>query len=221
MQEAIHMWDSYIKQLSGKSNIVLFSTATTGLKPGKDSLIAFSYCKINDNGEVKCDTLFNLTCQYDKLEQSMQYHQISADLLDSKGLYNDVFAEQVSKVMMDDAVCFSYRTAFQSGFLDDAIDYQSEKSYEYVFDLPLFAKAAASKMVFDNMEADTLVGLENDLMQIFKVAPSLKKICERFSISYDVPPSVLPVEHYASCLLKLWNKVMVTTEVDCQEDLFD
>ena len=214
------MWTDVIRTLGEGKDILLFSTATTGLKPGRDELIAFSYNKIAEDGSVVSDIIFRGDADMDLLEKSRQYHLLSDDILCEKGLDGDDFGKAIANVMRD-CTCLTYRPSFQYSFLDSVVGH-IDGPYTHLYDLPLLVKGAASKMMFDEFEeANTLVSLEKFLMSVFKTSPSIKSVCERFSISYDVPPSVYPVEHYADCLLALWNKVLANMSFDCQEDLLE
>ena len=220
MQEVTLMWTDVIRTLGGGKDILLFSTATTGLKPGRDELIALSYNKIAEDGSVVSDTIFRGDADADLLDKSNQYHSLSASILCEKGLDGDDFGKAIADVMKD-CTCLTYRPSFQYSFLDSVVGH-IDGPYTHLYDLPLLVKGAASKMMFDELEeANTLVSLEKFLMSVFKTSPSIKSVCERFSISYDVPPSVYPVEHYADCLLALWSKVLANMSFDCQEDLLE
>ena len=185
---------SKILEKSRGKDVAFVSTATTGLHAQSDKLIAVAIAK--DNGER--DLLIRET-PLDLLMPTSSIHLIDSTLMSNQGLPEESFREAVADALAG-CVIFSYFPSFQQAFLGQ-IDI-----LEPIYDLPVFVKAAESKMVFpDDLWDQDLSSVEFDLITKYHISRPRWKA---FVDSHNLTPStfgMIPAECNAEALLKAWD----------------
>jgi hypothetical protein len=207
-------WQEKLIQLNQGNPITLFSTATTGLRPGNSSLLAVSYAKVTANAAepIESGRLLKSIPDVNALE-GQEYHKFSPSFVQERGLPEDLFRQELRQKLS--GCCFSYNPRFQVGFLEQEIGDDTP----FVHDLLLMLKGAEMKLCLDVKVFKDMHTVENFFINRLGKAPGLKSMCIGRDLEYEPPLSTFPVDYFTSCLFSFW-KMLANLEVTIQEDLF-
>lgn len=196
-------WTDTLELLSlGKSDAVLFCTATTGLHR-TDKLLAVAYQLYSGDTVEKTGTLF-LDVTDEELVPGQQYHQITPDIIRANAMKPDAFKEALMEIMTQ-RVAFTYNTAFQLKALmvmgGGIIDVPPCE----ICELPLWVKAGESKLHF---VVDLPLSKAESQMANRIPIPTWKKMLEYRGIAVKPPPGMLPVVYNAECLGRMYDALI-------------
>ena len=194
------IWTDTLEMLTaGSSTVALLSTATSGLHRS-DQLLAVSYALYHGDDHQESKT-FIVSAPDDILMQSAEYHRISPEMVRTQGMPREQLKEKLEELLTPDKVVFTYNSPFQI----KALTMMGEGTLEAVpcpmLDLPIWIKAAESKMHF-------VVDLPIDKAQVQianrVMCPAWKKVLSYRGIDPQTPPGMLPVEYNVQCLEMLY-----------------
>lgn len=194
------IWTDTLEMLTaGSSTAILLSTATSGLHR-TDQLLALSYA-LYQGDECQETNTFILSVPDDILMPSAEYHRISPEMVRTQGIAKEEFKEKLEKLFTPDKVVFTYNSPFQIKALTLMGDGMLEAVPCPMLDLPIWIKAAESKMHF-------VVDLPIDKAQVQManrvMCPAWKKVLSHRGIDPQTPPGMLPVEYNVQCLQMLY-----------------
>lgn len=191
--------------------VTLVATATNGLDPRKDQLLAIALKAIALDGTEISNDLLIRTLDRGTILKSSEYHKISFDMATRLGRADEEIKEAL-KETTDTGLFFTYNPNFQSQFLDPFVQVQ------HMYDLPLLLKGAEMQLFLDTTEVSTLADLEKLFRKLLGKPPSLKNMCKFRDISEHPPFDVLPVVYGTDLLHSLWN-LLINSKIRIQEEL--
>ena len=196
-------WTDTLEMLTmGNSSVVLFCTATTGLK-ATDKLLAVSYQLYDGDRAGDSGTLF-MDATAEQLAPGMQYHQISEDIMRANALQKDEFKKQLLGIL-EKRVAFTYNTSFQLKALMIMDGGILEMPPCEICELPLWVKVGESKLHFI---VDLPLRTAEAQMANRVPIPTWKRMLEHRDISPVAPPGMLPVTYNAQCLGQMYEALI-------------
>lgn len=185
---------------------LLMTTATNGLTPGKDKLLGV--CVKDPEFSSGGRLLLNYTTGVD-LQQSSKYHGISQQDMQSAGLQEAQFIDELDKLLSEDNLAvLTYNVPFQSSFLGECLpDLESLPLY----DLTIIEKAIRNTYAFDTEELATFSSFYAACCHAAMPVP-LATLCRNLKMTRQPPPGQLPMERMLDVLQALYN-------VACLEDI--
>ena len=185
---------------------MLMTTATNGLTPGKDKLLGV--CVKDPEFSAGGRLLLNYTTGVD-LQQSSKYHGISQQDMQSAGLHEAQFTDELDKLLSEDSVAvLTYNVPFQSSFLGECLP---ELESLPLYDLTIIEKAIRNAYAFDTEELATFSSFYAACCHAAMPVP-LATLCRNLKMTRQPPPGQLPMERMLDVLQALYN-------VACLEDI--
>ena len=192
-------WTDVLETLTmGNSSVTLFCTATTGLK-SSDKVLAVSYVQYEGDTRSKEETFFQEASD-EELAPSLQYHQISSEVMKANGLKKEAFQERLQQILTN-RIAFTYNVSFQLKALMIMNGGLMESKLCPVCELPLWVKVAESKLHF---VVDIPLERAESQMANRVPIPTWKRMLDFRGISPVAPPGMLPVAYNAQCLAQLY-----------------
>ena len=195
-------WQELIWSVS-RGPIVLFSTVTTGVHH-TDTLLAVSYCKIQEDGSEELLTLFQ-SVSAERALQGVDYHHITMHTLSEQGLEKPEFERRVS-ALFDGATAFSYNPSFQLMALNE----MAACDVANVYDLALTTNTAVNHGMLSAEELDKVV-TPGQLMTRCAIAagapPPFKRVMKMCDIVVDDRSDILPVVTNVQILKAFWKRL--------------
>ncbi len=185
---------------------LLMTTATNGLTPGKDKLLGV--CIKDPEFSAGGRLMLNYTTGVD-LQQSSKFHGISQQDMQSAGLQEAQFIDELDKLLSEDNLAvLTYNVPFQSSFLGECLpDLESLPLY----DLTIIEKAIRNTYAFDTEELATFSSFYAACCHAATPVP-LATLCRNLKMTRQPPPGQLPMERMLDVLQALYN-------VACLEDI--
>lgn len=185
---------------------LLMTTATNGLIPGKDKLLGV--CVKDPEFSAGGRLLLNYTTGVD-LQQSSKYHGISQQDMQSAGLQETQFKDELDKLLSEDSVAvLTYNVPFQISFLGECLP---ELESLPLYDLTIIEKAIRNAYAFDTEELATFSSFYAACCHAAMPVP-LATLCRNLKMTRQPPPGQLPMERMLDVLRALYN-------VACLEDI--
>lgn len=184
----------------------LMTTATNGLTPGKDKLLGV--CVKDPEFSSGDRLLLNYTTGVE-LQQSSKFHGISQQDMQSAGLQETQFKDELDKLLSEDSVAvLTYNVPFQSSFLGECLP---ELESLPLYDLTIIEKAIRNAYAFDTEELATFSSFYAACCHAAMPVP-LATLCRNLKMTRQPPPGQLPMERMLDVLQALYN-------VACLEDI--
>lgn len=187
-------WQEHLLQIC--PHPVMLATATTGLNPHLDNLIAVSVIR---PAEQRSELFIHKVPEQDILP-SMEYHKFAPSDVMSKGWPTETLKEKLSEVL-NGCTCFSYNPEFQQGFLEIVM---GEKT-PVIYDLPGLLKGAESHMTFKSQDIGNMEQIDRTMTKLGR-SPSLRQICQGRNIAPN-NIAMFPVEYNSFILNELWYRL--------------
>ena len=185
---------------------LLMTTATNGLTPGKDKLLGI--CVKDPEFSSGGRLLLNYTTGVD-LQQSSKYHGISQQDMQSAGLQEAQFIDELDKLLSEDNLAvLTYNVPFQSSFLGECL---TELEILPLYDMTIIEKAIRNAYAFDTEELATFSSFYAACCHAAMPVP-LATLCRNLKMTRQPPPGQLPMERMLDVLQALYN-------VACLEDI--
>lgn len=185
---------------------LLMTTATNGLTPGKDKLLGV--CVKDPEFSSGGRLLLNYTTGVD-LQQSSKYHGISQQDMQSAGLQEAQFIDELDKLLSEDNLAvLTYNVPFQSSFLGECLP---ELESLPLYDLTIIEKAIRNAYAFDTEDLATFSSFYAACCHAAMPVP-LATLCRNLKMTRQPPPGQLPMERMLDVLQALYN-------VACLEDI--
>lgn len=185
---------------------LLMTTATNGLTPGKDKLLGI--CVKDPEFSSGGRLMLNYTTGVD-LQQSSKFHGISQQDMQSAGLQETQFKDELDKLLSEDNVAvLTYNVPFQSSFLGECLP---ELESLPLYDLTIIEKAIRNAYAFDTEELATFSSFYAVCCHAAMPVP-LATLCRNLKMTRQPPPGQLPMERMLDVLQALYN-------VACLEDI--
>ena len=185
---------------------LLMTTATNGLTPGKDKLLGV--CVKDPEFSAGDRLLLNYTTGVD-LQQSSKYHGISQQDMQSAGLQEAQFIDELDKLLSEDNLAvLTYNVPFQSSFLGECL---TELEILPLYDMTIIEKAIRNAYAFDTEELATFSSFYAACCHAAMPVP-LATLCRNLKMTRQPPPGQLPMERMLDVLQALYN-------VACLEDI--
>lgn len=178
-----------------KQPIRLLSTATTGLSPVEDELLAVSVITLTKDGSKRASnqTLIRKTTSDEKLLKSQEYHGITREKIMIDGMSDELFTQSLAQLVTGEV--FTYNPAFQAAFLQPYMGHDNET---YLHNLPQLVKAAEMRSVMLEKEIKHISDIEK---RYDGKVPGFKRLCDQYEV-FCANPALLPCE--VSCLQLQW-----------------
>lgn len=185
---------------------LLMTTATNGLTPGKDKLLGI--CVKDPEFSSGGRLMLNYTTGVE-LQQSSKYHGISQQDMQSAGLQETQFKDELDKLLSEDNLAvLTYNVPFQSSFLGECLP---ELESLPLYDLTIIEKAIRNAYAFDTEELATFSSFYAACCHAAMPVP-LATLCRNLKMTRQPPPGQLPMERMLDVLQALYN-------VACLEDI--
>ena len=188
-------WQDEITRRAHKP-VVLLATATNGLKPRYNEILAVSTLVLGP--EPVRTTLFRKVPR-EVLFQAQDYHKISEQQMLADGLDNVEFRHRFLDIVEKGTV-FTFNPDFQQSFLVPLV----ADGTPFLYDLPLLLKGAEAELGMRETQSNTIEDIFKQLYKILGKAPGLKAMCERRGLDPEAPTSVLPADYAVDCLYAFW-----------------
>lgn len=182
--------------------LTLFASATTGLKPSEDKLLAASVIQLEQNGvDIKeARTIVRRIDDDELLLKSSEIHGISRERNMEEGLTDEEFSTELKSLLGSAGPVLTYNPDFLEAFIEPVLpSFQKLRLYS----LPLIVKGAEMRQALREDKVKTLTDLES--LYPGK-APGFKKLTEQYGISSS-DPLLLPVEANCRALYALWSRL--------------
>lgn len=173
---------------------LLISTATNGLRPEKDRLLAVAAQTVSD---APMETVFNKTTG-EELLAAQKYHQITEDMMRDWGRDEKDFLQRVEELFRGKTL-FSYSASFQYGFLSRYLEDPSLS----IYDLSIVEQALRKGLRFDEEELLTPGKFYQACSAVFYPLP-VNSICRNLGTTRQPSPGQLPLERSLDVLLMLY-----------------
>lgn len=185
---------------------LLMTTATNGLTPGKDKLLGV--CVKDPEFSAGGRLLLNYTTGVD-LQQSSKFHGISQQDMQSAGLQDAQFKDELDKLLSENSIAvLTYNVPFQSSFLGECLP---ELESLPLYDLTIIEKAIRNAYAFDTEDLVTFSSFYAACCHAAMPVP-LATLCRNLKMTRQPPPGQLPMERMLDVLQALYN-------VACLEDI--
>ena len=185
---------------------LLMTTATNGLTPGKDKLLGV--CVKDPEFSSGGRLLLNYTTGVD-LQQSSKYHGISQQDMQSAGLQEAQFIDELDKLLSEaNLAVLTYNVPFQSSFLGECL---TELESLPLYDLTIIEKAIRNAYAFDTEDLATFSSFYAACCHAAMPVP-LATLCRNLKMTRQPAPGQLPMERMLDVLQALYN-------VACLEDI--
>lgn len=173
------------------------TVATSGLS-NNDELLAFSICNLKT--KEKQLTVKKVTDEL--LLPAEQYHQLSRDIVQTKGISAKDFKKELLNVFeKDDIVLFTYNIPFHVSFISRELE-DAGKSIR-LYDLSVIERAIRNKYAFSVEELSSFT--EMYMACCSSTQPlSISSICRNLHISRNPYPGQLPLIHMQEILSLLY-----------------
>ena len=185
---------------------MLMTTATNGLTPGKDKLLGVC---VKDPEFISGERLLlNYTTGVD-LQQSSKFHGISQQDMQSAGLQETQFKDELDRLLSEDSFAvLTYNAPFQISFLGECLP---ELESLPLYDLTIIEKAIRNAYAFDTEDLATFSSFYAACCHAAMPVP-LATLCRNLKMTRQPPPGQLPMERMLDVLQALYN-------VACLEDI--
>lgn len=188
------LWKTLLEGLID-TPVCFCATATTGIKPATDKLLAFATL------ESGVQRLLIRRLDHDSVLQSLEYTDITEEQVLSEGLDEEDFIDAVQEALKGKTL-FTYRPSFHMGFLENTLNELPPRMY----DLPLLLRAAESRMVLGTKDSDRLAELEDRLYDMVGKPPGFKKMCSLRGLDFEI--GELPIIQSVHHLQSLWGLLL-------------
>lgn len=158
-------------------SVVTLTTATTGLSPEHDEIIA-----VRMNGV----SMYRQNVEADKLLASQEYHKIDAQRLMQYGVPDEDFKEALNN-LLGNKIVVSYNPSFQVSFLEPFME-----DIPVIWDVVSLYKGAKSGICVE--ECDDVLDYLAALQKLATGRKGFKAFCEALGLT-AVDPALLPLEN--------------------------
>ena len=176
---------------------LLVTTATTGLDPHKDKLLAVA---LKDPTTDFPPTVLFQETHGEELMKAQRYHLISDELMYSKGLDEDSFMEALEGAIRGKTL-LTYNTDFQHAFLSIALEDPALR----VYDLSVIEQGLRKGIQLDEEEAALFSKAYGSIRSFYYPLP-VATICHHLKMTRQPSPGQLPLERSLDVLQKLYNE---------------
>lgn len=177
---------------------LLITTATSGLEPNKDKLLAVATRNPNNEDEP-AEVIFQET-HGEELIKAQRYHLISDEMMYSKGLSGENFTDALRK-RVEGKILLTYNVDFQLAFLSRVLEDPTLR----VYDLSVIEQGIRKGLKFDEEEIATFQSAYGSIRNFYFPLP-VSSICHHLRMTRQPSPGQLPLERSLDVLQTLYNE---------------